>query len=90
MIKTNKKYKISGDYGYKELPVSAKELSEARKKAAVLAKKDINKIAWRSCWVCNRAHVHFLRGKWGDWILNCFECGRYYYDKIDITGNDES
>ena len=85
MISKNKKYQKVGDFEYEELPVSKKELLEARKKTKKLLKKDVNNIAWRSCWICNGAHIHFLEGEWGDWILNCFRCGKFYYNKIDIT-----
>lgn len=28
----------------------------------------------------------FLSGDWGEWVLKCLaDCGRYYYDKIDVT-----
>ena len=89
MKKQNKKYKAVGFWEYKELPVSKKELERARKKAIKLMKKDPLSVAWRSCWICNHAHIHFLEGKWGDWVLNCFECGRFFYDKIDITEYEE-
>lgn len=89
MTKQNKKYKAVGDWDYKELPVSQKELERARKKAIELLKKDPTNMAWRSCWICNHAHIHFLEGEWGDWVLNCFECGKFFYDKIDITDYGE-
>ena len=39
----------------------------------------------RSCWKCNSAHEHFKNGKWGDWVLQCFSCGHWYYKGKDIT-----
>jgi len=85
----NKKYRAIDDWQYEELPVSKEELEEARKKATALIIESPNHIMWRSCWICNHAHVHFLKGKWGNWVLNCFECGRFFYDKIDITDYKE-
>ena len=87
----NHKFELKGKSGYewKSKPATKEELDKARKKAKQIMKKDIQKVAWRSCWQCNGAHARFLDGEWGDWVLNCFECGKFYYDKIDITDYGE-
>jgi len=84
--KENKKYIRKGDYEYVEKSVTEKELGEARKKATALIKKSKGEvIGLRSCWKCNPAHTHFIeKGDWS-WVLNCFDCGHYYYNNIDIT-----
>jgi len=67
-----------GDYEFKTEKISKRELLELRKKA-----KPENFMAiGRSCWECNSAHVHHLDSK-GEY--NCFVCGRYYMDGVDIT-----
>jgi PHP family Zn ribbon phosphoesterase len=38
--------------------------------------------AFRSCWMCNQAHEHL---KEVDYMIECFECGRYYFKGVDIT-----
>ena len=57
-------------------------LQEARNKALAILKKDRTNFAWRSCWKCNGAHEHL---KDADCIINCFNCGHWYYKGIDIT-----
>jgi len=69
----------------KSRPATKKELEEAREKAKKLIKKDARNLAFRSCWQCNPAHYYFLEGEWGGWVLSCFHCGRFYYNKIDIS-----
>ena len=86
----NKKHKRVGEHDYKEVPVSKKDLLKARKEASKLMIKDPTKLTWRSCWVCNGAHLHFLDGEWGNWVLHCIGCGNWYYDKINITVLKES
>lgn len=77
----NLKYKTTEDWKYESEPCGKKELKEARREG----KKLIEQVTLRSCWICNAAHYHFLKGKWGKWLLNCFDCGRFFYNKIDIT-----
>ena len=53
---------------------------------ALRARVEGKQIAIRSCWQCNSAHRHFLKGDWGDWVCFCLMgCGAYYFDKADIT-----
>lgn len=85
LLNKNHKFKAVNQWEWKSEPAIKKELEKARVEAKKIMKKDIQKVAWRSCWQCNSAHTHFLRGKWGDWVLNCFECGKFYFNKIDIT-----
>lgn len=64
------------------------ELDAARAKGVEIMKR--GDVGMRSCWICNPAHEHFLQGDWGDeWVLNCFQCGRFFYNKIDITDYEE-
>ena len=64
--------------GFRTEKITLKELKEARKRA-----KPENFMAiGRSCWECNSAHNYHLDGG-GEY--NCFACGRYYMDGIDIT-----
>ena len=88
---SNKKYWIEKDK-VKSKKVSKKELEEVRKEAKELLKKTKGQaMGMRSCWECNPAHEHFLKGDWGDWVLMCFgDCGRYYYNKIDITNYEDN
>ena len=61
-------------------------IEQLRDEARELIKKTKGQaIGFRSCWNCNPAHEHFKKGKWGDWVLQCFECGHYYYKGKDIT-----
>jgi len=89
----NKNYrywiKRGKDYEWGKRLATKKELSKAREGAFKAMKKKGNPV-FRSCWECNPAHYHFLRGDWGDWVLLCLECGHYYYDKIDITEYEKS
>ena len=86
-MEKNHVFKMKGDNNYTSKPATKKQLEMARKKAQDLLKKTNGQaLGMRSCWVCNGAHAHFLRGDWGEWVLKCLaDCGRYYYDKIDVT-----
>ncbi len=82
----NHKFTRKGDWGFISKSVSKEKVKQLRKEAEEFLKKTgIENLAWRSCWQCNGAHCHFLDGKWGDWVLQCMECGKYYYNKVDIT-----
>ena len=39
----------------------------------------------RSCFLCNGAHKHLIDMDY----LNCFSCGRYFRNGVDITIYDE-
>ena len=73
----------TGDYEYKTEKVTKEELLSLREEA--------KKHEWmgigRSCWECNSAHVRHLDGG-GNY--NCFSCGRYYRDGVDITDYSDS
>ncbi len=87
----NHKFNAKGDWEFTSKPVTAKELKQLRKEAKELAKKkSVDAINWRSCWQCNGAHTHLLTGAWGEWILNCIECSKYYYKKVDITEYEDT
>lgn len=68
-------------------PATKAAIVAARKTANKILKGEdgLNKLGFRSCWLCNPGHDHFVSGEWGDWVMNCFECGRFYFDKMDIT-----
>lgn len=78
----NLKYHSDKEYTFKSGSCTKEELDTARKQAKKLMPGGV---ALRSCWLCNAAHYHFLNGDWGKWVLCCFECGKYFYNKIDIT-----
>lgn len=40
----------------------------------------------RSCWNCNPSH-DFLKNE-QDYVISCFECGRFYFKGTDITINE--
>jgi hypothetical protein len=80
----NHKFSPKGDWDYTSKPATKEELEKARARADKLMRK-AGQPGIRSCWQCNGAHAHFLQGDWGDWVLTCFECGKWYCDKIDIT-----
>lgn len=73
----NMRFVQVGDYEYKTERVTQEELNKLREEA--------RKHEWmglgRSCWECNKAHVHHI----GKGNYNCFSCGRYYRDGVDIT-----
>ena len=52
-------------------------LKELRAKATKLIRKE--QWAWRSCGACNGAHKDLMG------LINCFECGRWWMDGVDIT-----
>lgn len=58
------------------------KIEKTRKEATEILKKDKTSFAWRSCWNCNGAHEHL---KECDYVINCFNCGHWYYKGIDIT-----
>jgi len=58
------------------------KIKTLRKEAKKILKKDKANFVWRSCWNCNSAHGHL---KDRDYIINCFNCGHWFYKGIDIT-----
>lgn len=81
----NMRFIRTGDYEYKTEKITKAELLKLR--------EDSKKEEWmglgRSCWECNSAHIRHL-GKInsngvGEGNYNCFSCGRYYRDNVDIT-----
>lgn len=60
-------------------------LEEARKEAVRLIEED--RWAPRSCHECNVAHEHFK--DYDDYVINCFECGRWWLGSVDVTIYDE-
>lgn len=73
----NMRFIRTGDYEYKTEKITKKELLKLRKESK---KEDWMGIG-RSCWECNKAHIHHI----GKGNYNCFSCGRYYRDGVDIT-----
>lgn len=45
-----------------------------------------NRFVWRSCWNCNSSHEGLKRAKY---VINCFECGRWFYLGVDITEREK-
>lgn len=86
----NMKFIRTGDYKYKTEKITEKELEEARENSKKFEWMDLG----RSCWECNSAHVHHLGEIGGDGKnqenYNCFSCGRYYHNNIDITDYEGS
>jgi len=75
-------------------PVSRDASDEELENARVIARRRLDKdkadYAMRSCWNCNSAHTHFLEDLNDGFLFVCFsECGRWYYQGIDITIDDE-
>lgn len=62
-----------------------KRIEELRKEAKEILEKNGIDFALRSCWNCNGAHKHL---KEVDYIINCFECGKWFYKGVDISEND--
>jgi hypothetical protein len=74
----NMKFIRTGDYKYKTEKITQEELDNARER---VNPKNFMTLG-RSCWECNGGHIHHL--EWGG-EYNCFACGRYYMDNIDVT-----
>lgn len=73
----NMKFIRNGDYSYKTEKITKDELERLREES----KKEDWMGLGRSCWECNSAHIHHI----GEGNYNCFSCGRYYRDGVDIT-----
>lgn len=58
------------------------EKSEARKQADAWMAANANQFALRSCWNCNPSHKHL---KCVGYVINCFECGHWFFQGIDVT-----
>jgi len=75
----NHKFAIKGPYEFSSDPASLEEITKAREYFDS-QKHDAN-IAFRSCWVCNGAHVHLIESP----RLRCFSCGKVFVHGVDIT-----
>ena len=60
-------------------------IEELRKEAIAKIKENEDYLCFRSCWNCNGAHEHL---KEADFVISCYECGKYYFKGIDITNYD--
>ena len=58
-------------------------LDVLREEALALLRKDNRSLIFRSCWNCNSAHERLKTVD--NCVINCFECGHYYYKGVDIT-----
>jgi hypothetical protein len=86
VVVRNKKYILTEDGdGYEKIEITKNELVEARNKAFNLLKTDPLCMVWRSCWLCNSEHYYFLKMFKDKFIIECIQCGRHFYDGIDIT-----
>lgn len=83
----NHKFAVSKDgWDFTSEPINPDLLKSFRGEAKSLIKKTKGQaVNMRSCWQCNPAHCHFLADTWKGWVLHCFDCGRFYYRKVDIT-----
>ena len=72
-----------GDYDYKAVKITQKELDSVRKDAK---KKNSWMSLGRSCWECNKAHVYHIPSE----CYNCFSCMRMYHKGIDVTDYSDS
>lgn len=61
-------------------------MKSLREQAKAKIRKDHNNVTFRSCWNCNPAHEHL---KESPFVINCIECGHWYYKGEDITEPDE-
>ena len=77
----NQTYKLSGPYEFAGEDTPEQTLTETRERALDLWRS--GDIMLRSCWVCNRAHVHLIQEN--DTVLNCFGCGHFYLGGVDVT-----
>ncbi len=65
------------DFEYKTEKITREELLKLREEAR---KEGFDPLG-RSCWECNKAHVHHI----SEGNYRCFSCSRYYRDGVDIT-----
>ncbi len=73
-----------------ERPATPEELETAREVARAKVKDDPANYSIRSCWNCNGAHKHFLKDTSDGFLFVCgMGCGRWYYNGIDITTDEE-
>lgn len=79
----NMRFVRTGDYEYRTEKVTQEELNKLREESKEGEWMGLG----RSCWECNSAHVHHLESK-GNY--NCYSCGRYYRDNVDITDYSDS
>jgi hypothetical protein len=63
-------------------PEGLTSIDVLRIEARELVNQDMDNLAMRSCWDCNPAHEHL---KEVDYVITCFDCGRFFYKGIDIT-----
>lgn len=70
-------------------PVTAEELLTARSQFdQIIEAKNFDRVAFRSCWLCNQAHFHLAGSGEAEeetFALRCFSCGRLFLGGIDIT-----
>lgn len=83
---SNLAYSINGDDVISR-PLNDGELKKAREEA--LPKLNEGKWALRSCWNCNGSHSHFLEDTEDEFLFRCFDCGRIYYNGMDLTEDEE-
>jgi tRNA(Ile2) C34 agmatinyltransferase TiaS len=68
------------DDGVRSEVVAPEELVKIREEG----RKLLGSQMIRSCWQCNPCHAHFLEYQ-RDQLLWCYDCGRFYYQGVDIT-----
>jgi hypothetical protein len=60
------------------------DIEQLRREAKKLLKEDDLNLRIRSCWNCNLAHEYL---KEADYVINCYQCGDWYYKGVNITEN---
>lgn len=61
-------------------------IEQLRKEAEELLKDDPNALVFRSCWNCNPAHEHLKQAQ--NIVINCFQCGNFYYKGENMTEDE--
>lgn len=83
-------YRVAeGGEDYIAVPVDFATAANARLAAeAFIARNGEEAVALRSCWECNGAHIRLIEGT-NEFVLNCFGCGKWFFQQTDITIYDE-
>lgn len=84
MPEPNLRYVARDMYSYDSEPISTEELEALREQATALLEEPDFYMSRRSCWVCNIAHTYLIN-RGARYLFRCFDCGRAYYQGVDIT-----
>jgi len=61
-------------------------MNKLKEQAEKLIKKSTDNITFRSCWNCNGSHEHLKESKF---VINCFECGNWFFKGKKITDENK-